>query len=146
VSRSACPVEDPLSARAKVLDNRGMKLHLAGRTADNIFSGYGPGYVEVNHARHVKSLMVMPDRIVEEGLPAKMEDLTSEHFEFLLGFKPEIVLLGTGDTLRFPPAALSRCLAQAQVGLEVMTTSAACRTYNILTAEGRRVAAALLMS
>jgi len=129
----------------QVIDNRCMKLHLAERTADNVFSGYGAGYVEVNRERHGKSLIVMADRIVEQRLPERLEDLTSEHFEFLLGLEPEIVLLGTGDTLRFPPASLSRCLTEARVGLEVMTTSAACRTYNILTAEGRRVAAALLL-
>ena len=57
---------------------------------------------------------------------------------------PEIVLLGTGRRLRFPPAALTRSLAAARVGLEVMDTPAACRTYNILTGERRRVLAALL--
>lgn len=129
----------------QVLDNRRMKLHLSERTADNVFSGYGAGYVEVNRERYQKNLIVMADRIVEQGLPESLEELTSEHFEFIRGLEPEIVLLGTGDTLRFPPAALSRCLTEARVGLEVMTTSAACRTYNILTAEGRRVAAALLM-
>ena len=64
---------------------------------------------------------------------------------FLLELKPAIVLLGTGAAQRFPMPALARRLTTAQVGLEVMDTAAACRTYNILAAEGRRVAAALLM-
>lgn len=122
-----------------------MKLHLAGQTADNVFTGYGAGYVLVNQVRYEKSLVVMPDRIIEDSLAAEMAELNSAHFEFLLSLKPEIVLLGTGSLLRFPAAELSRCLASARVGLEVMSTSAACRTYNILTAEGRKVAAALLM-
>jgi uncharacterized protein len=122
-----------------------MKLHLAGQTADNLFTGYGAGYVAVNHARYEKSLVVMPDRIVEGSLPAAVADLTSSHFEVLLGLRPEIVLLGTGDSLRFPAPDLSQCLAVAGIGLESMSTSAACRTYNILAAEGRRVLAAVLI-
>ncbi len=122
-----------------------MKLHLAAPTASNRFTGYGAGYVAVNNVRYEKSLVVMPDRIIEGSLPAASDELSPEHFEFLLGLKPEIVLLGTGNALRFPPPGLSRCLALAQVGLEVMDTSAACRTYNILTTEGRKVLAALLI-
>ena len=122
-----------------------MKLHLAGPTADNLFTGYGAGYVAVNQARYEKSLVVMPDRIIEGSLPTTVADLTSGHFEFLLGLKPEIVLLGTGGALRFPAPELSRCLAAAGIGLEAMSTSAACRTYNILSAEGRRVLAAVLI-
>ena len=122
-----------------------MKLHLAGKTADNLFTGYGAGYVAVNQTRYEKSLVVMPDRIIEGSLPAAVCDLTHSHFEFLLGLKPEIVLLGTGDALRFPAPELSRCLAAAGIGLESMSTSAACRTYNILAAEGRRVLAAVLI-
>ncbi|MBI2225497.1 MAG: hypothetical protein HYU44_11240, partial [Betaproteobacteria bacterium] len=71
--------------------------------------------------------------------------LAASHFEFLLALKPEIVLLGTGAMLRFPSPALSRCLTEAHVGLEVMDTNAACRTYNILAAEGRNVAIAILL-
>ena len=122
-----------------------MKLHLSGQTADNLFTGYGVGYVAVNQARYEKSLVVLPDRIIEGSLPAAVADLTRGHFEFLLGLHPEIVLLGTGERLSFPAPELSRCLAAAGVGLESMSTSAACRTYNILTAEGRRVLAAVLI-
>ena len=122
-----------------------MKLHLAGQTGDNLVTGYGAGYVAVNQVRYEKSLVVMADRIIEGSLPADVAGLTSGHFEFLLSLNPEIVLLGSGDSLRFPAPELSRSLAAAGVGLEVMNTSAACRTYNILTAEGRRVLAALLI-
>ena len=58
---------------------------------------------------------------------------------------PEIVLLGTGDRQRFPRPKLTRALLARGVGVEVMDTSAACRTYNIIMMEDRRVAAALLM-
>ena len=62
----------------------------------------------------------------------------------LLALGSEIILLGTGSRLRFPPAPLLRLFLAARIGLEVMDLQAACRTYNILAAEGRNVAAALL--
>ena len=64
-------------------------------------------------------------------------------FARLLDYEPEIVLLGTGDVQRFPHPRLLAPLGEAHVGIEAMDTSAACRTFNILVAEGRRVAAAL---
>lgn len=122
-----------------------MKLHLASETGDNRFTGYGAGYVTVNQVRYEKSLIVMRDRVIEARLPSEVAHLNSGDFEFLLGLKPEIVLLGTGNLLRFPDPELSRCLVRARIGLEAMDTGAACRTYNILTAEGRGVAAAVLL-
>ncbi len=121
-----------------------MKLHLASASPENRFTGYGNAYVEVNGRRFDRSLIVMPDRIIEGELPPVAAELTERHFEFIAGLGPEIVLLGTGKTLIFPAPVLTRALAIARIGLEVMDTSAACRTYNILTAEGRSVAAAVL--
>ena len=123
-----------------------MKLHLASQTGQNLFTGYGAGYVLVNNRRYERSLVVTPERVIQDWPAASFDRLDAGHFEFLLGLRPEIVLLGTGATLRFPQPALSRCLAQARIGLEVMDASAACRTYNILTAEGRNVVAAVLLS
>ena len=122
-----------------------MKFHRQNPTGQNLFTGYGAGYLMVNHVRYERSLVVTPERIVEDWRAEGIDGLTAGDFEFLLALKPEIVLLGTGVTLRFPRPALSHCLAQAHIGLEVMDTAAACRTYNILVAEGRRVLAALLL-
>jgi uncharacterized protein len=82
---------------------------------------------------------------VERWDAASFEALAPAHFEALLKLKPEIVLVGTGKTLRFPSPQLTRPLALAQVGFEAMDTKAACRTYNILTGEGRQVVAAILI-
>jgi uncharacterized protein len=109
-----------------------------------MFTGYGDGYVMVNRKRYERNLIILPDRI-ENWQAGTFEQLTAAHFEFLLALQPEIVLLGTGATLRFPPRSLTRALTESRIGVEVMDTSAVCRTYNILTAEGRRVAAALLV-
>lgn len=72
-------------------------------------------------------------------------DLTPAHFERLIGFKPEVVIFGSGARLRFVPPALMRPLYEAGIGVETMDTAAACRTYNVLVAEGRTVMAALLV-
>ena len=99
----------------------------------------------VNQVRYERSLIVLPDQIVEDWPAHSFEQLAAEHFEHLCSLQPEIVLLGTGATLRFPHPSLTGILINQKIGIEVMDTSAACRTYNILTAEGRRVAAALLI-
>jgi len=122
-----------------------LKLHLSGLSEQNMFTGYGTGYVMVNQMRYERSLIILPDRIIEDWPAQTFEQLAVEHFEQLLSLQPEIVLLGTGATLRFPHPSLTKILIAAKIGVEVMDTNAACRTYNILTAEGRRVAAALLV-
>ena len=120
-----------------------MKLHASRPSGVNTISGYGEGYVLVNGERHASSLVVLPDRIVSWAATG-FDALTAEDFVFLKELKAEIVLLGTGSRQRFPHPRLTAALAQAGIGLEVMDVQAACRTYNILVAEERKVAAALL--
>ena len=121
-----------------------MKLHSSLPSGVNTITGYGAGYVLVNGQRRESSVVVLPDRV--EAWPAKSFDtLTAEDFSFLKGLNAEIVLLGTGPRQRFPHPRLTAALAQAGIGLEVMDVQAACRTYNILVAEERKVAAALLL-
>ncbi len=109
-----------------------------------MFTAYGEGYVAVNHEKHSKSLIVLPESVISEWSTATVETLTSGDMQVLLELGTEIVLLGTGNRLRFPQGALMRPFAPAGIGLEIMDIQAACRTYNILAAEGRKVAAALL--
>jgi uncharacterized protein len=120
-----------------------VKLHASAPGAANTFTGYGEGFVMVNGERRERSLVVMADRI-EAWRPQAFERLSAEDFAFLRELKVDIVLLGTGSRQRFPHPRLTRALADAGIGLEVMDVQAACRTYNILVAEERRVAAALL--
>ena len=122
-----------------------MKLHASAPGAAHTFTGYGEGYVLVNGERRDKSLVVLPDRI-EAWRPDAFDRLSAEDFAFLGGLDVDIVLLGTGARQRFPHPRLTRDLAQAGIGLEVMDVQAACRTYNILVAEERKVAAALLFA
>ena len=79
------------------------------------------------------------------GRPAGFDALVAEDFAAIAALAPEVALLGTGSALRFPHPRLTRALVDARIGLEVMDTAAACRTFNILAAEGRRVAAAVFV-
>lgn len=121
-----------------------MKFHLADTAGLNTITGHGAGHVFVNGVRHDSPLLVGPDVGPLRWDAPDFVSLQAAHFEALLAHDPELVLLGTGQRLRFPPPALIRSLAAARVGIEVMDTPAACRTYNILGGEGRRVLAALL--
>ena len=122
-----------------------MKFHLARSEGRNLFTGYGEGYVSVNDRRYQGNLVVAPDHDVSLWSAESFESLTSAHFEALLELKPEIVILGTGERQRFPRPQVTRVLAEAAVGFEAMDTRAACRTYNILMAEGRAVVAAIFV-
>jgi uncharacterized protein len=123
-----------------------LKLHLSAPGVLNSFTGYGTGYVSVNGKRFERSLIVLPERIVADWGAENFAALAPVHFEIFVGLAPEIVLLGTGARLRFPRPELTRALVEARIGLEVMDVQAACRTYNILAAESRKVAAAVLLA
>jgi uncharacterized protein len=120
-----------------------VKLHASRPSGVNTITGYGEGYVMVNGERRSASVVVMPER-TENWSVARFDDLKAEDFVFLRSLEAEIVLLGTGPRQRFPHPRLTAALASARIGLEVMDVQAACRTYNILVAEERKVAAALL--
>lgn len=121
-----------------------MKLHQSHTAGLNVFTAYGEGYVAVNNEKHHKNLILLPDTIIQDWSNATVETLAETDMQKLLELGTEIILLGTGNRLRFPSGALLRPFAPAGIGLEVMDLQAACRTYNILVAEGRKVAAALL--
>jgi uncharacterized protein len=121
-----------------------VKLHLANTAGLNMFTAYGDDYVAVNHEKHLKNLILLPESIIHEWSTATVETLAASDMQKLLELGTEIILLGTGKRLRFPAGPLMRPFAPAGIGLEIMDLQAACRTYNILAAEGRKVAAALL--
>jgi uncharacterized protein len=121
-----------------------MKLHLQGAAGLNLVTGYGAGYVAINGARHTASLLLTADSLMR-WTPASFADLAPGHFDRVVPLAPEILVLGTGTRLQFPRPPLTRALVEARIGLEVMDTAAACRTYNILMGEGRKVAAALII-
>jgi uncharacterized protein len=123
-----------------------VKLHLSRNPTLNSVTSYGRGYVAVNGVRHEHSLVVLPDRILADWNVPNLEALSPDDVFTLAALKPELVLLGTGDQLCFPDSRLLSALGVAGIGAEIMDTAAACRTYNILAAEGRNVAAALIIA
>jgi uncharacterized protein len=122
-----------------------MKLYADPRPTFHVVTSLGPGYVAVDAQRYDRSLLLLPDNIDPAWGPTHADMLTAAHLAPLAGIGCDVVLLGTGDRQRFPGPAVLRPLIEARVGVEVMDTPAACRTYNILVAEGRKVAAALIV-
>jgi len=121
-----------------------LKLHTDSPASLNLVTAYGQGFVEVNRERQTGALLLLPEGPVLAWTVSAFEQIDEAAIAGLLGHCPEIVLLGTGARQRFPHPRVAAALAGARIGLDVMDTPAACRTYNILVAEGRRVLAALL--
>jgi uncharacterized protein len=91
------------------------------------------------------SCIVTADQLLTDWGPASFAEFGAAHLATLLALAPEVVILGTGMRQQFAPAALRDALAQRGVGLEAMQLGAACRTFNVLVQEERRVAAALFL-
>ena len=123
-----------------------MKLHLANLGDTKLFTGYADDHVMVNKVRFDTSLVVMAEEVRTDWNIQSFDALSEAHFEYFLALKPEVLLLGTGMRQRFPHPRLYRALTDAGIGVECMDTPAACRTYNILVAEDRKVIAAILIS
>jgi uncharacterized protein len=124
-----------------------MKLH-ADKLDTQSVTAYGEGWIAVNGQRHTQSLVLASSGQLVPWTCSRFEDLTEAHFSMLASVMteaPELVVFGSGSKLRFLPPALLRSLMGQRIGVETMDTTAACRTYNILASEGRRVVAALLI-
>ena len=122
-----------------------MKLHLADPGDTKLFTAHGAGHVMVNGERYDRSIVVMAEAVRSDWMVDGFEELDESHFDYFLSLKPDVLLLGTGTSQRFPHPRLYRALTAAGIGVECMDTAAACRTYNILVAESRRVIAAILI-
>ena len=124
-----------------------MKFHLDNSEGLNLFSSYDAEHVAINKQRYpAQPMLVTPDSIYTDWPATNFASLCPAHFEYLLTLEPELVLLGTGNKILFPHPSLFAALIQRNIGLEVMDNQAACRTYNILASEGRRIVVALLAS
>lgn len=121
-----------------------MKLHLANPDGIKLFTAHGADHVMVNGERFEHSIAVMAREVREDWSIAGFDELSETHFGYFLTFSPEVLLLGTGARQRFPHPRLYRSLTDSGIGVECMDTPAACRTYNILVAEDRKVIAAIL--
>ncbi|HID72922.1 MAG TPA: hypothetical protein EYH03_04150 [Chromatiales bacterium] len=122
-----------------------MKFTQETDTQGNIIQAYWPGQIVVSGRTLENSLIVTRERLLETWRPRTAAELEADDLICILEFEPEVVLLGTGPKQAFPAPDTLRPILERGIGLEVMDTAAACRTYNILMSEGRRVVAALLM-
>ena len=123
-----------------------MKFTLEASSRVNLIRAYSSTEVRVGEQSLRASCIVTADTVIPEWEPASYAELAPAHLEAILALKPELVLLGTGATQRFPPSPIRAAFIGRGVALEVMDLGAACRTYNILVQEERRVAAALFLS
>lgn len=122
-----------------------MKLHLDKHGETRVFTAHGPDHVMVNGERYDRSIVVLAEQVRGDWAVADFDELTELHFSYFLALKPDVLLLGTGVRQRFPHPRLYAALTKAGIGVECMDTPAACRTYNILVAEDRKVVAAILL-
>jgi len=113
--------------------------------AGNFIRAYAAGRITINEETIAASVVVAADRIIRDWLPRTFGELEPRHLARLEELRPEVIVLGTGARLRFPGAEFTAGLLSQGIGVEIMDTHAACRTYNILLSEDRRVVAALLM-
>ena len=122
-----------------------MKLHSSLTASLLSITSYDTGHIAVNGRRLTRSFLLTPQRLIEDWPPASFDSMSEADLLAVANLDCPIVLLGTGARQRFPAPALMRQLIERRVGVEVMNSHAACRTYNILMAEGRDVAAALII-
>ncbi|MEI7843665.1 MAG: Mth938-like domain-containing protein [Gallionellaceae bacterium] len=109
------------------------------------FTAYGEGYVAINNERFTQPIVVTAKDVFTDWGAKNFATLTAAHFDYFLPLAPEVLLLGTGNQQHFAYPALFRQLIEHGISIEFMDTRAACRTYNILVAEDRKVVAAILI-
>ena len=105
---------------------------------------YQNACITVNGLTYNQPILISPDHLLSPWGPTSFETLLPEHFEAMLAYHPQVVLLGTGEKLRFPDPKLYQSLTDHKIGVEVMNSAAACRTYMVLMVEGRQVVCGLL--
>jgi uncharacterized protein len=125
-----------------------MRFAEADNGGGHLIDAYGVDGISIGGRCFTRGLIVTPSRVQEGWGPPHAADLTLRHMDELLGFEPaanvQIVVVGTGGAQVFPDPACFAAAVERGIGIEIMDTGAACRTYNILMSEGRRVVAGLL--
>ncbi len=122
-----------------------MKLHATSTQQYQTVTGYDEAWIEINAIRFDHSFFVLPEVAPVRWMVSDFNALQAEDFGQITKFSPDLLILGTGSRQRFPlPRLIADMIAQ-RIGVECMDNQAACRTYNILMAEGRKVALAIIL-
>lgn len=122
-----------------------MKFTLESSSRVNLVRAYSRTELRIGEELVRSSCIVSADRLITGWPPDRVEALTAQDLEAIFTLEPEVVLLGTGERQRFPPAGIRAAFGARGVGLEVMDLGAACRTYNVLVQEERHAVAALFL-
>lgn len=122
-----------------------MKFAEADPNEGYFITSYDDNTIQVNGKNFNSSLIISTTSLNTDWSPCAIEELCTAHFTPIIDLKPELVIIGTGNKLIFPAVAVYAELIKQGVGVEIMDTGAACRTYNILTSEGRHVVAGLIL-
>ncbi len=122
-----------------------MKFTQQRTEGQNLIRRYGADYVTIGEEEIRASCIVAANHLVRDWPPYDVASLRAEHLAALFELQPEVVVLSTGQRQQFPPVALRAEFATRKIGLEVMEVGAACRTYNVLVGEERKVLAAILL-
>jgi uncharacterized protein len=122
-----------------------MKFSLDQPATIHVIRAYGPGMLRIGPRTFERSVIVTAETLIEAWRPQRIGELAAADLEPLLALRPEILLIGSGTKQGFPDRATLQALYAARIGFEIMDTGAACRTFNVLVAEGRNVAGALIV-
>ncbi|GAC1456062.1 MAG: Mth938-like domain-containing protein [Steroidobacteraceae bacterium] len=122
-----------------------MKFTLEGGSRANLIRSYSADGIRIGEQLVRTSCIVTPDTLITTWAPQSFAEFSVTHVEAIFALTPELVILGTGAVQQFAAAAVRALFARRAVGLEAMQLGAACRTFNVLVQEGRRVAAALFV-
>ena len=123
-----------------------MELQLENQPSGYRVSSFVDNAVVIGEVRYAASLIVTPEQVVPDWPPQHLDQLTVDDLGMILALGPELILVGTGNALRFPDSVILKGVMRAGIGIDFMDSRAACRTYNILAAEGRRVAAGVIIN
>ena len=122
-----------------------MKLSEDYSAGSNIIRAYQENRIDINGKLFEKSLVVSNTRLIENWPLRQIDELQGQHLASLLEMNPEVILIGTGSKLVFPPVSSYAPIIKQGIGIEFMDSGAACRTFNILVSEDRSVAAGIII-
>lgn len=122
-----------------------MKIEADINPGQHKIDAYEAGSITVAGKPYTTNIIITQDVVIDNKLPDNVASLAQPHVMTMLEHKPEVVLFGSGKTLTFPADEICEILYLRQIGFEIMDTGAACRAFNFLSGEGRRIVAALFL-
>ena len=120
-------------------------LNLDDNQAQYQIHAYRPGHIKINDESYTQSVIISPNQLITDWQPQTINELSKQSFDIILTLKPSVLLIGTGNEHIFLAPEIYGDLMNHGIGVEIMSTGAACRTYNALSSENRNVAAALII-